>query len=103
MMARMLRSPTPQECIYWYMNTPYAMTWFGVGGGMRGLAKFEPHCPMLYLYGTRKPFMFHSQQWLDTLNERPGSKAVGLQTGHWVMVAQREAFEAQVLEWLDAV
>ena len=27
MMARLLRSPTPQVSIHWYMNYPYAMTW----------------------------------------------------------------------------
>ena len=60
------------------MNYPYAMTWFGLAGGLRGLTNFKPHCPMLYLYGQRKPFMFHSEQWLDRLNAAPGSLALGL-------------------------
>lgn len=100
MMARLLRSPTPQHSIHWYMNYPYAMTWLRLGGGLGGLAPFAPHCPMLYVYGQRKPFMFHSQAWVDELNAKPGSRAVGLQTGHWVMVEQPEAFEAELLGWL---
>ena len=54
---------------------------------------------MLYLYGQRKPFMFHSQQWLDRLNAAPGSKTLGLQAGHWVMLDQPQEFVAVVREW----
>ena len=67
------------------------------GGGLGGLAPFAPHCPLLYVYGQRKPFMFHSQAWLDELNAKLGSRAMGLPTGHWVMVEQPEAFEAELL------
>lgn len=102
MMARALRCPAQPESIQWYMGYPYAMTWFKLGGGLRGLAKFEPHCPMLYLYGKRKPFMFHSQHWVDSLNAKPGSQAVGLNAGHWVMLDQPQEFAARVREWLAA-
>ncbi|MBC7916192.1 MAG: alpha/beta hydrolase [Rhodoferax sp.] len=100
MMARKMRCPAPPESIQWYMNYPYAMTWLGVGGGLRGLAVFKPHCPMLYLYGTRKPFLFHSQSWLDTLNARPGSRAQSMKTWHWVMLDQPQEFNATVRDWL---
>ena len=84
LIARLLRSPTPQASIHWYKNYPYAMTWLRLGGGLGGLAPFAPHCPVLYVYGERKP----------------GSRAVGLPTGHWVMLEQPEAFEAELLGWL---
>jgi hypothetical protein len=45
MMARLLRSPTPQVSIHWYMNYPYSMTWLHLGGGLGGLAPFAPHLP----------------------------------------------------------
>lgn len=99
-MARAMRCPTPKADIRWYMNLPYAMAWFGVGGGLRKALRFEPHCPMLYCYGKRKPFMFHSAQWLEKLNAAPHSQAVGLASGHWVMVDQAADFEAKVLGWL---
>jgi pimeloyl-ACP methyl ester carboxylesterase len=99
-MARFMRCPAPPAGIRWFMNFPYAMAWLGAGGGMRSALPFKPHCPMLYLYGKRKPFMFHSQRWLEKLNTTPGSKAVGLSSGHWVMLDRAAEFEAQVLEWL---
>ncbi len=102
-MAGAMQCPAPKEGVRWFMNVPYAMTWFGVGGGIRGAMRFKPHCPMLYLYGKRKPFMFHSQKWLEKLNTTPGSKAVGLSCGHWVMVDRAPEFEAQVLEWLQSI
>ena len=100
LMARAMRCPTPKADIRWFMNVPYAMAWFGVGGGLHSALRFEPHCPVLYFYGERKPFMFHSGQWLDTLNAAPQSSAVGLSSGHWVMVDQAADFETQVRSWL---
>lgn len=102
LMARLLRCPAPPESIQWYMNYPYAMTWLGVGGGLGRLAPLKPHCPLLFVYGTRKPFMFHSQRWVDQLNATPGSKALGLETGHWVMLGKPAEFVGAVREWLAA-
>ena len=100
LMARMMRCPAQPDSIHWTMNYPYAMTWFGLGGGLRSLTNFKPHCPVLYLYGQRKPFMFHSQQWLDRLNAAPGSKTKGFQAGHWVMLDKPQEFVAVVRVWL---
>jgi pimeloyl-ACP methyl ester carboxylesterase len=61
-----------------------------------------PVLPTLFVYGRRKPFMFHSQAWVDALNATPGCKAVGLDSGHWVMRQQPDAFNAHVRAWLDA-
>lgn len=100
MMARRMHCPTPQDNIHWYMGFPYAMTWFHLAGGLNGLADFQPHCPLLYLYGQRKPFMFHSQDWLNALHAKPGSRAAGLACGHWLMLDQPAEFEAELLAWL---
>ena len=56
--------------------------------------------PMLFLNGERKPFMFHSQAWLDKIAARPHSRVLGFPTGHWVMVGRREAFNEAVKTWL---
>ena len=56
---------------------------------------------MLYVYGQRKPFMFHSPQWLERIAALPGSKVLGMRTGHWVMVDAAGEFNAAVREWLD--
>lgn len=99
-MARAMRCPTPSAQVQWYMNFPYAMTWLGIGGGLRSALPVQPHCPMLYVYGQRKPFMFHSPRWLEWCAGTPGSRAVGLPCGHWVMVSQASAFEGLVQDWL---
>ena len=97
-MARALRAPGPAASIGARMNYPYAHAWTG---GFRGARRFDPHCPMLFVHGERKPFMFHSPQWAARLAERPGCSVHALPTGHWVMVGRAEAFERLVLEWLD--
>jgi len=102
-MARRLRCRTEPDAIHWTMNYPYAMQWFGLLGGLRGAAPIDPSCPLLYLYGERKPFMFHSPRWLERITARPGSAAQGFRSGHWVMVEQPGAFIQRVAAWLDEV
>lgn len=99
-MAKQLRCPAPPQSVGAQMGYPYAVQWFGVKGGFGQRPVFEPAVPMLYIYGQRKPFMFHSQAWLDRLAARPGNRVLGLPTGHWVMLQQPQAFNAALLGWL---
>jgi pimeloyl-ACP methyl ester carboxylesterase len=57
---------------------------------------------MLYIYGKRKPFMFHSAQWLEKIASFPGSQVEGFDTGHWVMSAKPEQFNAVLKTWLNS-
>ena len=100
-MARVLHCPADPRSIGSQMGYPYAVTWLGVAGGVHGLRSFDPHGPMLYLYGERKPFMFHSRAWIERLAARPGNRVLGLPTGHWVMTGRRREFNDAVLSWLD--
>ncbi len=100
-MARSMHCRTPAQTMGWPMNYPYAMQWFGLRGGFRDAAPVDPACPLLYLYGERKPFMFHSPAWLARIAARPGNAVTGFRTGHWVMVDQPEAFNQRVGAWLD--
>lgn len=105
-MAGKMRAPAPPTEIGARMGYPYAVQWFKVRGGFGPLRAFDPRVPMLFLYGQRKPFGFHSQAWLDKLAGRPHSRVIGLPTGHWVMVQRRQEFNDAVLAWLaetDAV
>ena len=43
-----------------------------------------PSCPVLYMYGARKPFHFHSRSWMRHLKERSDAKVVAMASGHWV-------------------
>jgi len=99
-LARAFRCPTEQASISWKMGYPYAVRWLGVAGGVRGLRAFEPHCPMLFLYGEKKPFMFHSRAWLERLTAQPRNRVVAFKTGHWIMVQDPEGFNAAVRDWL---
>jgi pimeloyl-ACP methyl ester carboxylesterase len=101
-MARWLRCPTAGEHITHRMNYPYAMQWFGTAGGLQHAAPVDLPMPLLYVYGERKPFMFHSAKWLAKVAAKPGNAVLGLPCGHWVMVSRQEAFVACVRAWLDA-
>lgn len=101
-MARTLRCPTPAPQIHAGMGYPYDMAWTGSHGGMRKLAPPQFSCPMLYLYGRRKPLMFQSRAWLEALAARPGCRVQAMDTGHWVMTEQPAAFAEAVADWLRA-
>jgi pimeloyl-ACP methyl ester carboxylesterase len=98
-MARQLRAPAQPAHIAAQMNHPYVATW---SGGLRGSVRVKPTCPMLYVYGERKPFLFHAPQWAERIAARPGNAVVRLRAGHWVMVNQPEAFNQAVSNWLAA-
>ena len=78
------------------MNYPYHVQWTR-GYGRR---PFVPHCPMLYVWGSRKPFLFHSHAWLQALEARPGCSMQAFPTGHWVPHEAPDAFNRVVVEWL---
>ncbi len=98
-MARALRCPSDPQFIGSQMNYPYWQQWTGAGA-RPGAAAFVPACPMLYVYGTKKPFMFHSSAWADALAGQPGCGVLAFETGHWVMSRQPEPFNQAVLAWL---
>jgi pimeloyl-ACP methyl ester carboxylesterase len=99
-MARQLRAPAAPEHIGVHMNYPYDIAWTGSYGSFKALRPFNPTCPMLYVYGTRKPVMFHSPAWVAALKQRPGCAVEAFETGHWVMAAQPEGFNQVVRDWL---
>jgi cis-3-alkyl-4-acyloxetan-2-one decarboxylase len=99
--ARAARWPADPARIGAQMNYPYAMQWMGTNGGFGGLAQVVPHCPMFYIYAARKPFQFHSPQWLQSLDANRPSRTIAFATGHWVMAQQPEAFNQCVAQWLE--
>jgi pimeloyl-ACP methyl ester carboxylesterase len=96
-MARQFRAPAAADLIGATMNHPYVAQF---GGGFKGMLAVEPRCPMLFFYGTRKPFSFHTPAWAERLAATPQCAVHGLRTGHWVMVNQRDAFHRHVDDWL---
>jgi pimeloyl-ACP methyl ester carboxylesterase len=97
-MARAARAPAPGPSISSQMGYPYFVQW--AGRGYRHARRFVPACPMLFLYGRRKPFMFHSTGWAQEIATMPGNRVIGFDCGHWVMVARAPQFNQAVLDWL---
>lgn len=101
-MARKVRCPSDPAPIGSRMNYPYFDFWFGGRRSIRRTAQaFAPACPMLFIYGRRKLFMFHARAWAEALDRKPGSKVVEFDTGHWVMSQQPARFNEVVAGWLD--
>ena len=102
-MARLARCPSDAVPISSCMNYPYFMLWFGGSRSYRRqMHRFRPDCPMLFIYGRRKAFMFHAEKWADELRARKGNRVEAFDTGHWVMTEQPARFNQVVGDWLSA-
>ena len=63
------------------------------------LARYRPTCPVLYLWGERKPLQFHSPRWLEIVAQS-GGRAQGLAgAGHWLMETHADEVNAALLAW----
>lgn len=98
-MARQLRAPAPPGAIHAQMNHPYVAQW---SGGFKAMQRVKPAWPLLFVYGQRKPFLFHAPAWAERVAATPGNAVHGLRAGHWVMRDQPQAFHALVKAWLAA-
>lgn len=99
-MAKLLRCPTDPRTIGAQMAYPYAVRWLGAAGGFHQLRVFKPEVPMLFVYGEKKPLMFHSRAWAERVAAQKGNRVIAFPTGHWIMVTRRQAFNEAVRIWL---
>ena len=99
-MAKLLRCPTDPRTIGAQMAYPYAVRWLGAAGGFHQLRVFKPEVPMLFVYGEKKPLMFHSRAWAERVAARKGNRVIAFPTGHWIMVTRCQAFNEAVRIWL---
>ena len=99
-MARWLHCRADPRRIGACMNYPYFIAWTGAHGSYRRLLPVAPSCPVLYCYGKKKPFMFHSERWARELAGSKGCKVLRFDTGHWVMRQAPGPFNAAVSQWL---
>lgn len=85
-------------------NYPYFYLWRNLllpGLRKRLLGTYRPRCPLLYLYGERKPFMLHSNEWPRIVAET-GGQAEGLATaGHWLMETHADTVNEKIRAWMS--
>ena len=82
------------------MNYPYWNVWRDL---LSGRAKgrnddYWPQVSLLFVYGKKKPFPFHSRKWIEHV-ESTGGKVFGLDCGHWVPLDP--AFGEILGSWLE--
>jgi pimeloyl-ACP methyl ester carboxylesterase len=99
-LARAAHAPASAPSIHAGMNYPYDIRWTGSHGSYKGAVPFVPTWPMLFIYGSRKSFMFHSPPFVAALAARADCKVLELATGHWVMSEEPQRFNEAVRGWL---
>lgn len=82
-----------------WMNYPYRNSWADLfSGRLKSMTKgYWPNCPLLLVYGEKKPFAFHSEKWAAHV-KKVGGEVVGLPGDHWVM--RDPAFVEVLVAWL---
>jgi len=86
-------------------NYPYAYLWKAIFFPWLGdykvlLLKYKPSVPILYMYGTKKPLMFHSKKWLRIVEEKRG-RNVQVEGGHWFMRTHPGLVNTPIVEWFS--
>jgi pimeloyl-ACP methyl ester carboxylesterase len=104
--ARVIRVPSRQrEAIRSRYNYPYFYLWrnlFLPWKRRHLLLSYRPRCPVLFLWGERKPVMFHSDAWLQMVADG-GGRAEGIpNAGHWFMETHPEVVNPKIGDWFTA-
>jgi pimeloyl-ACP methyl ester carboxylesterase len=103
--ARVIRVPTRQRQ---QLRSRYNYSYFYLWRGMflpwkrsSLLGRYRPECPVLYLYGERKPLMFHSSKWLQIVTDS-GGRAEGISgAGHWLMETHADMVNNRLITFLN--
>eukprot|EP00300_Choanocystis_sp_HF-7_P035039 c4824_g1_i1.p1 GENE.c4824_g1_i1~~c4824_g1_i1.p1 ORF type:complete len:228 (-),score=37.48 c4824_g1_i1:131-814(-) len=69
-----------------------------LGRGYRGFPEWarnfkmanHPKVPTLFMYGAKKPFNFHTDEYVARLNAHSGSECHAVQAGHWIMLEAKD-------------
>ncbi len=87
-MSMAARAPREKDVTY-RMNYLYFYIWRAmllVKYRPSLLTRYRPTRPILYFYGLKKTYHFHSARWIRMLNELPSAKVVPVEgCDHWMM------------------
>jgi len=87
-------------------NYPYFYFWRGTLLPWKRasvLGRYRPQCPVLYLFGERKPLMFHSPRWLQIVVDSGGRTEGIAGAGHWLMETHTEVVNEKLSDWFKAL
>jgi pimeloyl-ACP methyl ester carboxylesterase len=101
--AKVIRVPSRQRAhLRSRYNYPYFYLWRNTllpWLNHRLLRRYRPQCPVLFLWGERKPMMFHSRKWLQIVADS-GGRAEGIPgAGHWLMETHAELINERLRDW----
>jgi pimeloyl-ACP methyl ester carboxylesterase len=66
------------------------------------LGRYRPKCPVLYLFGERKPLMFHSRKWLRIVADSGGGARGIAGAGHWFMETHADEVNRMMTDFLES-
>lgn len=103
--ARVVRVPSRQRSnirsrynyLYFYMWRALLLPW----QKNKLLRRYRPKCPVLFLYGVRKPLMFHSERWIKAVAESGGMSQGIDGAGHWLMETHAESVNPLLVDWFQ--
>jgi len=52
--------------------------------------RYKPSFPLAFIYGIKKPFMFHQDKMIQELNNTEKCEVIGVKQGHWVMIGNEK-------------
>lgn len=104
--AKVARAPHANSPhIQFKMNYLYLYIWRGlICKKYRAsiLKRYQPLAPLLFLYGRKKPFMFHSSYWEKTLTKLHHCEVLEFSDcGHWLMIDNPERTNTEIQKWLE--
>lgn len=104
--ARVIRVPSRQrEAIRSRYNYLYFYLWRNMLLPWKRrhlLHRYRPRCPVLFLWGERKPVMFHSQSWLQIVADSGGCAEGIPGAGHWFMETHPEFVNTKIGGWFNS-
>ncbi len=102
-MSKTVRAPRGPD-VNFKMNYLYFYIWRGLLlSNYRSsiLLKYRPQKPILYLYGLKKPYHFHSLRWILMLGEIPNARVVAVEgADHWLMIKGHAVVNKAMNEFL---